>query len=147
MSNFDNTNNNEEITSDNEIVLEPIVETKVEDIKEEIIPQVDTVEEKQEVINAAVEGTGSEPQVLGNVFGAIGTTTKAPTQEPKKSSTKKAKKEDTVAIHSTKNVTWPGVGKVYVGYNIVGKEESEKWLTRSHIRIATPEEVAREFGK
>jgi hypothetical protein len=60
---------------------------------------------------------------------------------------KKSAKKDTVAIHSTKNVTWPGVGKVYVGYNIVEKDESEKWLTRSHIRLATPQEVAKEFGK
>jgi uncharacterized protein (UPF0332 family) len=33
------------------------------------------------------------------------------------------------------------------GYNIVEKDAAEKWLTRSHIRTATPEEVAREFGK
>jgi hypothetical protein len=39
------------------------------------------------------------------------------------------------------------VGKVYRGYNIVEKDAAEKWLTRSHIRTATPEEVAKEFGK
>jgi hypothetical protein len=55
--------------------------------------------------------------------------------------------KETVAIHSTKNVSWPGVGKVLKGYNIVTKGNSKKWLERSHIRIATPEEVAREFGK
>ena len=60
---------------------------------------------------------------------------------------KAEKKEDTVAIHSSKNVTWSGVGKVYIGYNIVSKEASEKWLTRDHTRLATPEEVAQEFGK
>ncbi len=58
-----------------------------------------------------------------------------------------AKKDDTVAIHSTRNVTWGGVGKVYNGYNVVSKEAAEKWLTRSHVRLVTPEEVAREFGK
>jgi hypothetical protein len=52
-----------------------------------------------------------------------------------------------VALFSTKNVTWSEVGKVYRGYNIVEKDAAEKWLTRSHIRIATPEEVAKEFGK
>jgi hypothetical protein len=52
----------------------------------------------------------------------------------------------TVAIHSTKNVIWEGVGKVEKGYNIVSKAEAERWLTRSHIRLATPEEVAREYG-
>lgn len=52
----------------------------------------------------------------------------------------------TVAIHSTKNVIWEGVGKVEKGYNIVSKAESEKWLTRSHVRLATPEEIAKEYG-
>lgn len=54
--------------------------------------------------------------------------------------------ENKVAVFSTKNVDWPGVGKVVKGYNIVSKEQSEKWSTRSHIRIATPQEVAQEYG-
>lgn len=55
--------------------------------------------------------------------------------------------KETVAIHSTKNVSWPGVGKILKGYNIVTKADAEKWLKRDHIRSATPEEVARSFGK
>jgi hypothetical protein len=31
------------------------------------------------------------------------------------------------------------------GYNIVTKEQADKWLTRDHTRLATPEEVAKEF--
>lgn len=57
----------------------------------------------------------------------------------------KAEKE-TVAIYSTKNVNWEGVGKVEKGYNIVKKSEADQWLSRDHTRIATPEEVAREYG-
>lgn len=57
----------------------------------------------------------------------------------------KAEKE-TVALHSTKNVVWEGVGKVEKGYNIVKKSEADRWLTRGHIRLATPEELAREYG-
>jgi hypothetical protein len=53
----------------------------------------------------------------------------------------------TVAIHSTRNVSWNGVGKVSVGYNIVTKSAADKWLTRGHIRLATPEEVAKEYNK
>ena len=52
----------------------------------------------------------------------------------------------TVAIYSTKNVVWEGVGKVSKGYNIVTKAQAEKWLTIKHVRLATPEEVAQEFG-
>lgn len=55
--------------------------------------------------------------------------------------------DEKVAIYSSKNVSWPGVGNVLKGYNIVTKSASEKWLQRDHIRIATPEEVARSFGK
>jgi hypothetical protein len=58
-----------------------------------------------------------------------------------------ASEKETVAVYSTKNVTWSGVGQVSKGYNIVTKQAAEKWATRDHIRIATPEEVARDFGK
>jgi hypothetical protein len=61
--------------------------------------------------------------------------------------TPEAEEKETVAIYSTKNVSWPGVGKVLKGYNIVTKTNSEKWLQRTHVRTATPEEVARSFGK
>jgi hypothetical protein len=63
--------------------------------------------------------------------------------------TKAVKKEkvETTAIFSSKNVTWSGVGKVYRGYNIVPKEQAEKWLKRDHIRLATPEEIKQEFNK
>ncbi len=64
----------------------------------------------------------------------------------KKTPSNKKNKKKTVAIHSTKNVLWPGIGEVSRGYNIVTEEAAEKWLTRGHIRISTPEEIAREFG-
>ena len=63
-----------------------------------------------------------------------------------KKSSAEPKNDDRVAIHSTRNVNWPGVGKVTKGYNIVSPEIAEKWLTRSHIREATPEEVLKEYG-
>ena len=53
---------------------------------------------------------------------------------------------DKVAIYSSRNVSWQGVGKVSKGYNIMTKDKAEQWLTRDHIRIATPEEVAKEYG-
>jgi hypothetical protein len=52
-----------------------------------------------------------------------------------------------IALHSTKNVYWDGLGEIKKGYNIIRKDRAEKWLTRSHVRKATPEEVAKEFGK
>jgi hypothetical protein len=143
MSNLENEGNNlidesptvEEVSAENVIVDAP--EATVEAPKED-----------NSVITAEISEEPAPVQALGDVHGVIGATTMVP--EPKKPVVKKTKKNDnkeTVAIHSSKNVTWPGVGKVYVGYNIVTKEESEKWLTRSHIRLATPQEVAKEFGK
>lgn len=76
--------------------------------------------------------------------GAIGSR-KAESQKFEPVSSPKPK-TDSVAIFSTRNVDWPGVGKVSKGYNIVTSKEAEQWKTRSHIRVATPEEVAKEFG-
>lgn len=111
-------------------------------------PEVTVVETPtQTVVEAPAYQAPEEVQALGSVAeGVIGATI-AP-KAPEKIKTPKAKnEEETVAIKSTRNVSWPEVGKVYVGINIVPKSVADKWLTRSHISPATPEEVAREFGK
>ena len=93
------------------------------------------------------EGTKKAGSVGTVKNGTIGSG-KVDKQDKKSAEKKSSAKPDTdkVAVHSTRNVDWPGVGKVSKGYNIVTSEEAKKWLTRSHIRIATPEEVAGEFG-
>ena len=63
-----------------------------------------------------------------------------------KPSAKAGPKKATIAIYSDRNVSWVGVGKISKGYNIVSKDQADKWLTRRHVREATPEEVASEFG-
>ena len=122
----------------------PVVEEPVE----KTIVETPVVEEAaQAVVEAPVYQAPEEVQALGSVAdGVIGSTT-AVKAAPRKKNAKSEEKKETVAIFSTKNVTWPGVGKVYRGYNIVDKDAAEKWLTRSHIRAAAPEEVAKEFGK
>jgi len=55
--------------------------------------------------------------------------------------------QEKVAIFSERNVFWNGVGEIIKGYNIVTKEVSEKWLTHKSVRIATPQEVAKHYGK
>lgn len=171
---MENINENpiaEEVTYDSPVVEtpgteEPVVEAVVEaPVAEEPIvevPVLDHIEEaaivedafvspepenQPDAISAPAYSAPEEVQALGAVAeGVIGATT-AVKASPRKKETKPQVKKDTVAIHSTKNVTWPGVGKVYRGYNIVEKELADQWLTRSHIRIATPDEVAKEFGK
>jgi phage I-like protein len=64
----------------------------------------------------------------------------------KAAKTEKKLAEKTVALLSTRNVNWNGVGSVQVGYNIVTEEQAEKWLTRNHITLATPEDVAKGYG-
>jgi hypothetical protein len=57
------------------------------------------------------------------------------------------KPQEKVAIYSTKNLHWLNVGVLQRGYNIVTKDQSEKWLTRKEIRIATPDELSSYYGK
>lgn len=147
----ENTNNEKEILANLPEDENVIVNDKIEDIEESVadIKATEELEEKEDLKTKKAEvieaSKPSEKPGLGAVAnGAMGSTT---FKEEKKPAVKKvAKKEETVAVHSTRNVTWADVGKVYIGYNIVSKEAAEKWLTRDHIRLATPEEVAQEFG-
>jgi len=92
------------------------------------------------------DGDGTD--TVGTIeTGAIGVAKSTAKPKTTKSSAPKKDKEPTVALHSTRNVVWEGVGKIDKGYNILPKAQAEKWLTRSHVREATPEEVAREYGK
>jgi hypothetical protein len=133
------------------VVEAPMPETKVEEVAVEnnIEASVSEAKESTDVITTSdlsrsssdtVQGIGS---VANGVIGVAQTPRQA--KNPSPATVKKSNK--TVAIHSTKNVSLPGVGKVYRGYNIVTPEHAEKWLERSHIRLATPEEVAKEFGR
>lgn len=125
------------------VVEEPVVEAPVV----EHVEETPVVEEIQAVVEAPAYQAPEEVQALGYVAeGVIGATTAA-VASPRKKKEKTAEVKEKVALYSTKNVTWSEVGKVYRGYNIVEKDAADKWLTRPHIRIATPEEVAKEFGK
>ncbi len=55
------------------------------------------------------------------------------------------KKKETVAIYSTRNVMWEGVGEVKRGYNFLTPEQAQMWLKRIHTRLATPEEIKEAF--
>jgi hypothetical protein len=52
-----------------------------------------------------------------------------------------------VALYSDRNLHMDALGALSVGYNIVSKEASEKWLTHRLVRIAQPEEVASYYAK
>lgn len=81
-------------------------------------------------------------------------------EEPKQEKTKKvAKKEEAkaeskveddtqeVALHAEANLFKFGLGELKKGYNIVNKKDAEFWLKHRKVRIATPRELARYYGK
>jgi len=148
---MENINNEDTVIETPKVEDAPIAEAApVEEVAVVEEPKVEEPKsEESEVIGAPrYSSTNDTVQAVGVTNGgAIGTTEapKAPKKAP--AAPKKVKSEDKVAIHSTRNVTWPGVGKVYRGYNILSKAEAEQWLTRDHCRTATPEEVAKGYTR
>jgi hypothetical protein len=130
-----------------------IPEEKVEEVKAVVADLIKkkSVKEDEEASEDVITAPVPEDLVagLGPVAnGVMGTSLMSKTEKPKVSSNKpKLNDGDKVAVFSTKNVSWPEIGsKVYRGYNIVKKEAAEKWVTKDFVRLATPEEVAKEFG-
>lgn len=109
----------------------------------EVVKPVEAKEEGTAIKLPKEEKTGPG---LGKVAdGVVGSTqVKASHKDPVKPVP--VKEVETVAIESTRNVFWDGVGKVSVGINLVSKEDAEKWLTRNHIKLVEPKKVAKEFN-
>ena len=117
-----------------EILEIPVVEIAVE-------PRTLPVEDPAPVVEEAPK---APEQALGFLrSGAIGSMA---ADGPKPSDATNVDNSDKVAVHSTKNVSWPEVGRVYRGFNIVTKAAADKWLSRDHIRIATPDELKAVLG-
>jgi hypothetical protein len=117
-----------------------IPHTLIEKYKEAVKAQ----EERNDVISSDKMATSPNLSVTSNEENVIGS---ASAEKKETAKSKVSEPKDTIAIYSTRNVNWSGVGQVSKGYNIVTKHAADKWATRDHIRIATPEEVARDFGK
>lgn len=79
--------------------------------------------------------------VVDGAIGSLGATRKDPAKKVNEPKTKK----ETVALYSTRNVFWEGVGEVLRGYNFVTPAQAESWLKRDHIRLATPKEIKEAF--
>lgn len=106
-------------------------------------------ERPAEPVNAVIsapEPVETAPAITDVADGVIGTgtVTKKPAAKPKKAST--TNNEETVALFSSSNLVWQGVGKIVKGYNIVPKDAAEKWLTHSSVRLAEPSEVKSNLG-
>jgi hypothetical protein len=135
------------LSEDKQDVDLSFVDQNVEDVLVDL-DQNEAVEEKKEEVVTLPEPKAEKTTVDSVENSVVGTSTKPAkaTKNPKLTTVKKEGKPEKVAIYSSKNASWNGVGTVYRGYNIVLPEHADKWLTRTHIRPATPEEVAKEFG-
>lgn len=67
--------------------------------------------------------------------------------EPETNSKEQKDKAEKIAIYTERNIHMDDLKPIKVGYNIVTREESEKWLTHRLVRLASPEEVASYYGK
>lgn len=124
---------------------EPVITKELADKYEEHVEKLKNKENRQKMVKSETKATGGKKAASMHSAGegAIGS---ASADRSKKPSAKAGPKKATVAIYSDRNVSWVGVGKISKGYNIVTPEQAEQWLTRNHVREATPEEVASEFG-
>jgi hypothetical protein len=125
--------------------------TKVEAVAQEnnVEASVSEVPESSAAITTADLSASSNDtmQAVGSIANGVIGVTETPRTVKNDAPAPAKKSNKTVVIYSTKNVSWSEVGKVYRGYNVVTPEQSEKWLSRNHVRLATPEEVAKEFGR
>ena len=134
-----------QLQDDESLIPHPLVEKYKEAVEE--LKNKHIEESKESEINNVISfdklATSPNPSVVSNDDNVIGSGSaerkETAKQEP-------VIEKESVAVYSTKNVTWSGVGQVSKGYNIVTKQAAEKWAERDHIRIATPEEVAGEYG-
>jgi hypothetical protein len=124
---------------------EALIPKELAEKYEEHVAKIQDKENRQKMVKSETKASGGKKVASMHSAGegAIGS---ASAERPKKPSAKAGPKKATVAIYSDRNVSWVGVGKISKGYNIVTPEQAEKWLTRNHVREATPEEVASEFG-
>jgi hypothetical protein len=125
-----------------EHVETPVVETPAEPVAEVVAEVV----VEAPVAEAVVEAPAAEEPVQSLGFTKTGAIGSMAADGPAKTITSEVDLSEKVAIHSTKSVRWEAVGSISKGYNSVTKAQADKWLTRSHVRIATPEEVKKAFG-
>lgn len=137
-----------------ELIDAPVVEeTKTQEVASEfgIESSISEVEETKddEIINSP-EKESSVPAVPAINVGQSGAISSGgANRKDKPSKNSAAKADDTVAVYSTKNLHASGLKSIYKGFNILSTAHADKWLAKrpNEIRLATPEEVAKAFGK
>jgi hypothetical protein len=109
-------------------------------------PAVEAPVEHVPVAEPVIEAPVAEEPVQALGFTETGAIGSMAADGPKTVIEQSVNLSEKVALHSTKSVRWEEVGSLTKGYNIVTKAQANKWLTRGHVRIASPEEVQKAFG-
>lgn len=105
----------------------------IEDLKTKSVFEIKSIAKKN---NIDLGNAKTKVEML-NAFQGIKEVVK---EEPKETISQ-------IALYSEKNKHNSEIGVLKFGYNIVTKEAADKWLVFKGVRIATPEEVARHYGK
>jgi len=142
-----------EETNNEEVVEEVLEETFSEEVVEET---GNDLKQKNKGLPKADEnnviGSSRTTAKGGKKFGSVTTTNNGTIgsgpadRSPKLKATEPEREVETVAVFSTRNVLWEDIGQIKKGFNFVSKETADVWLTRNHVRLATPDEVAEEYG-
>ena len=138
-------NNDNDMRSIHEYVEEqvhveaPVVETPAEPAEEPVV-------EAPEVETSVVEAPAAEQPVQSLGFTETGAIGSMAADGPSKVVNSEVNLSGKVALYSTKSVRWEEVGTLNRGSTRVTQKQADKWLTRSHVRVATPEEVQKAFG-
>lgn len=110
----------------------------IEDLKKKTVPQLKSYAKKN---NIDLFGVSTKNEILEVIFSFIPTEKQIEVKEERK----RAITDQKIAVFSSRNLSWNGVGELNKGYTILPKEVSEKWLSHKAVRIATPDEVAKHF--
>ena len=138
--------NNEVEATENILGVEEAVAELVEAYEEAVVAEATKIEEASVSEDAITlpEVKAEQPKLAPLNDGVLGS--KPAVKVEKKKDTKPKVEGETVALYSKRNISWTYVGELVKGYNIVPASKVENWLTRDGVRLATPEEVAKEFG-
>jgi hypothetical protein len=68
-----------------------------------------------------------------------------PKEEPE-AKEEEIKDSELEVVLAPRNLYWAGVGKLKEGYNLVSKQDAEKWLRVKSVSSATASDLARSYG-
>ena len=69
-----------------------------------------------------------------------------PKEEPKTEIEEDVVDSELQVVLAERNLYWSGVGKLKEGYNLVSKQDAEKWLKVKSVSSATASDLARSYG-